>query len=183
VACAPWNKWFRRSFLEEHRISFPKNLIEDFFFHQAAFALARSVRYEDRPIYVYRQTLSFLSRKSGAERLELFDCFALCENFFREINVSGRTKTAYNVTKLNHLGYLRSAIDKSLKNLVDDYADDFIRGMGGAEIMRVFASPWLGVYAKRRIAETKRIDAALLGRVSGFLGRFSRLNIKITKGG
>jgi CDP-glycerol glycerophosphotransferase len=173
-ACAPWNKWFRRSFLEEHGILFPKNLIEDFFFHQAAFSLARSVRYADRPIYVYRQTLSFLSRKSGAERLEVFDCFTLCESFFGKINASGRMKTAYNVTKLNQLGQLRAQIDESLKKRVDDYAGDCVRSMGCAEIVRVFASPLLSGYAKHRIAETKSVDEALLGRVSGFLGRFLR---------
>lgn len=52
----PWGKIYKKSFLEKHNLRFDKKLVrmQDNIFNMQAFALADSIRYIDKPLYMYR---------------------------------------------------------------------------------------------------------------------------------
>ena len=52
----PWGKLYKKSFLEEHSLRFDKKLIrmQDNIFNMQAVALAKEIKYIDKPLYMYR---------------------------------------------------------------------------------------------------------------------------------
>ena len=90
-AFAPWNKFFRTSFLKENNISFDENLrFEDVIFHIKALLLASAVTYCPYHLYNYRYftSTSCTERfKNSKESLDILEVIKNVENLLYDRKV------------------------------------------------------------------------------------------------
>ncbi len=173
----PWNKWFRRAFLDEAGIRFPNNLYEDLQFAVACLARAREIRFLDRALYAYCADLSTLSRLKGVRRLEAFGAFDDCERLLASLSATGAMLTAFRVAKANFLVWIHRSVEPALKPGVKEYMEAYFHSFDGAELLAVATHPLLREEVRGRLAGLGGVNAGLLaraGRARGWLGRVLR---------
>lgn len=108
ICVVPWNKIYKRDFLNKNNLKFVENLnFEDNVFFIDAYTSAHRISIVKEELVIYRQnsqtSYSSAVKKHDKKKLDFFKIFELEEKILKQKNIYHQLKEYFEFTKLNSL--------------------------------------------------------------------------------
>ena len=137
----PWNKLFRRAFVEENSLTFSDTVVHnDIFFNIASLAKAKRIRIIHDILYVHIINAKHeqLTQVFDARRLHAIRVFEQCEAFLQHEKFQQKGMLLpYIAFKANLLDWIIVKSEKELRKQFIDYLRDFLHTLDQDTIIRL----------------------------------------------
>ena len=127
ICVTPWNKIYKKSFLEEKAITFPMALnFEDNVFFYETYMQAQRVSLVKEPLIVYRKesSTSYTFGKNDYKKLDFFGVFEKIEEFLKDKNLYLEFEAKFETYRRNTLIYWYKKLND--KKVIEEYKNRFI---------------------------------------------------------
>ena len=139
----PWNKLFRRAFVEENKLTFSETVVHnDIFFNVASIARAKRIRIIHDILYVHviNAQEGQLTQVFDARRLNALQVLAQCDTFLQKEEIQQpEVRLPYIAFKANLLDWIIMKAEGALRERFISYLRDFLRTLDQDTIIRLMA--------------------------------------------